>query len=286
MHNMDKLAQRARKYGPVCVGLDTQPGFLPKAIQDMDMSLGEKILLFNKKVVDASYENAACFKVQIACYEALGLEGMRCFADTLAYVHKKGVPVISDVKRGDISSTAAQYAAGHFTGDFETDFMTVNAYMGVDAVSPFYPYLEEKGKGLFLLVKTSNPGSGDFQDLKLTDGSQLYQRVAATVSAWGERFVGESGFSSIGAVVGLTYPKEFKLVRALMPHTFFLIPGYGAQGGTGKDIAEVFSGGVCGVVNSSRGLLCAHKGKTEGMDFDACTHEAVLSMRKDIEQWL
>ncbi len=285
MHNMDLLAARAKTHGPVCVGLDTQPGFLPAAIQEMDLSLGEKILLYNKKVVDATYENAACYKIQIACYEALGLEGMQCFADTLAYVRSKGLIAISDIKRGDISSTAAQYAQGHFSGDFETDLITVNAYMGRDALSPFYPYLE-KGKGMFALVKTSNPGSGDFQDLRLEDGDTVYQRVAKTISAWGEGFVGESGFSAIGAVVGLTYPKEFLVIRELMPHTFFLIPGYGAQGGTGKDIAEVFEGGICGVVNSSRGLLCAHKGKSEGLDFDLYTHEATVNMRKDIEQWL
>ena len=285
MHMMDALASRAKTHGPVCVGLDTQVSFLPQAIQEMDLSLGEKILLYNKKIVDATYDNAACYKVQIACYEALGLEGLDCFAKTLRYVRQKGVPVISDAKRGDISSTAAQYAKGHFTGDFETDLLTINAYMGVDVVSPFYPYLEQ-GKGLFALVKTSNPGSGDFQDLVLANGDTVYQRVAKTVSAWGEAFIGESGYSAIGAVVGLTYPKEFQLIKQLMPHTFFLIPGYGAQGGTGKDIAQVFADGVCGVVNSSRGLLCAHKGKSEGLDFDVYTRQATIDMRKDIEQWL
>lgn len=285
--NMDKLALRARTNGPVCVGLDTQEGFLPKPIAQMDMSLGEKFLAFNKRVIDATYENAACYKVQIACYEALGLDGMKAFADTVKYVRAKGVPVITDAKRGDISSTAALYAKAHFEGDFETDFLTVNAYMGVDAVSPYFPYLE-KGKGLFLLIKTSNPGSGDFQDvpLKGDENELLYHRVAKLVSAWGEPFTGEAGYSAIGAVVGLTYPKEFKQIKQLMPHTFFLIPGYGAQGGTGKDIAEVFDGTPCGVVNSSRGLLCAYKNKTDGEDFDAYIHQATVAMRKDIEQWL
>ena len=283
--SMDRLYNDVQKKGPVCVGLDTQLSFLPEYLKRQDCSEGEKIFEFNRKIIDATYENAGCFKVQVACYEALGLDGLRAFSDTVRYARQKGSVVISDVKRGDISSTASQYAQGHFAGDFETDIITVNAYMGEDAVSPYYPYLE-KGKGLFVLVKTSNPSSGDFQDLDVGGFETLYQRMAQKVSEWGKAFIGKSGFSAIGAVTGLTYPEEFETIRQLLPHTFLLIPGYGAQGGTGKDIASFFRDGVRGVVNSSRGLITAHKGKTEESDFDVYVNNAVLAMREDILQWL
>lgn len=281
---MDLLAKRAQTVGPVCVGLDTTEKYLPDCIKEQDRSLGEKFFQFNKQIVDATEDIAACYKLQIACYEALGLDGLQAFAKTLQYIRGKGGIAISDVKRGDISSTASQYAKGHFTGDFASDFMTINAYMGEDAVSPYYEYLKE-GKGLFLLVKTSNPSSKDFQDLNIGEET-LYQKVAKTVSAWGEAFVGESGFSAIGAVVGLTYPAEFEIIQQLMPKTFFLIPGYGAQGGTGKDIANIFKDKVCGVVNSSRGLIGAHCGKTTGEDFVDYVRNATLTMREDIVKWL
>lgn len=282
--SMDRLCKDVQKKGPVCVGLDTQLSFLPEYLKRQDRSAGEKIYEFNRRIIDATYEDAGCFKVQVACYEALGLDGMQAFAKTVQYARSKGSVVISDVKRGDISSTAAQYAQGHFAGDFETNLITVNAYMGEDAISPYYPYLE-KGKGLFVLVKTSNPSSGDFQDLDV-GGQTLYQRMAQKVSEWGKAFIGDSGFSAIGAVTGLTYPEEFETIRQLLPHTFLLIPGYGAQGGTGKDIAAFFRDGVRGVVNSSRGLITAHKGKTEESDFDVHVHNAVLAMREDILKWL
>lgn len=281
---MDRLYEDVKKKGPVCVGLDTHLSYLPDFLLKKDMSDAEKVFEFNRRIIDAVYDEAGCFKVQIACYEALGLDGMRAFSKTLRYARGKGSVVISDVKRGDISSTAAQYAKGHFTGDFETDIITVNAYMGEDAVSPYYPYLE-KDKGLFVLVKTSNPSSGDFQDQDMGGGT-LYQRMAERVSAWGANFIGESGFSAIGAVTGLTYPEQFEGIRGLMPHTFLLIPGYGAQGGTGKDIAAFFREGVRGVVNSSRGLITAHKEKCEQEGFEAYVRGAVLAMREDILTWL
>ena len=282
--SMERLYKDVQKKGPVCVGLDTQYSFLPEYIKRKDASVGEKIFAFNRSIIDAVHGEAGCFKVQVACYEALGLDGMKAFADTVRYVRACGSVVISDVKRGDISSTAAQYAQGHFTGDFETDIITVNAYMGEDAISPYYPYLE-KGKGLFVLVKTSNPGSGDFQDLDV-GGMTLYQRMAQKVAQWGAPFVGESGYSAIGAVTGLTYPGEFEKIRELMPKTMLLIPGYGAQGGTGKDISVFFKDGLRGVVNSSRGLITAHKGKTEEEGFEEHVLTAVRAMREDILSWL
>lgn len=278
--SMEKIVAAAQKKGPVCVGLDTQVSFLPEYLLQKDWSDGEKICEFNRLIIDAAGDDAACFKLQIAFYEALGLDGMRAFSKTLQYARGRGYATITDAKRGDIASTAEQYARAHFTGDFETDAMTVNVFMGEDAVSPYYPYLAGN-KAVFALVKTSNPSGKDFQDL-LIDGETLYERTARKVAKWGERFVGESGFSAIGAVAGLTYPEEFERIRPLLPHTFLLIPGYGAQGGTGKDIAGFFQGSIRGVVNSSRGLITAHKGKTEGEDFPEYVRAAVLKMKQDI----
>ena len=282
---IDKLYNDVQKKGPVCVGLDTQLSYLPRYLLDSDMSVEDKIFEFNKKIIDATIDNVGCYKVQIACYEALGIEGMRCFSRTIKYIREKGAIAISDVKRGDISSTARQYAIGHFTGDFETDFITVNAYMGEDAVSPYYDFIKNNDKGMFILVKTSNPSGKDFQDMYMGEHT-LYQQMGMKVSQWGKNFIGKCGYSSIGAVVGLTYPEEFKIIKEIMPDTFFLIPGYGAQGGTGKDLANIFKDGLCGVVNSSRGLITAHKNKTEGADFDYFVNEAVLNMKKDILSWL
>lgn len=282
--SMERLVNAARKKGPVCVGLDTQLSFLPEFLKAKDWSTGEKIFEFNRQIIDATQDEAGCFKLQIAFYEALGLDGMAAFSKTLRYARSRGNVTITDAKRGDISSTAEQYAHAHFSGDFETDVMTINVFMGEDAVSPYYPYLA-KDKGVFALVKTSNPSGRDFQDL-LVDGETLYERTARKVAEWGECFLGESGFSAIGAVTGLTYPEEFERIRPLLANTFLLIPGYGAQGGTGKDIAGFFKDGIRGVVNSSRGLITAHKGKTEGEDFTKYVRQAVLDMKQDIQKWL
>lgn len=279
---MDSLSAKAKK-SPVCLGLDTKLSYLPQSLLNKSISNGEKIYEFNRAVIDATAGKVSCFKVQIAYYEALGLEGMTAYSKTLGYIRKKGEIVIADVKRGDITATAEQYAKAHFSGDFEADIVTVNAFMGEDALSPYYDYLGEKG--LFVLVKTSNPSGADFQNQK-TGSKTLYELTAEKVFLWGQKFIGESGFSAVGAVVGCTYPDEFNAIKALMPHTFFLIPGYGAQGGRGEDIAKFFRGGVCGVVNSSRGLITAHKGKSEGGDFVDFIAQAVDNMNEDIFKWL
>ncbi len=279
---MERLCKEVHDKSPVCVGLDTVPGYLPECLRGLPTA--EAVFEFNRAIVDATRDIAGCYKLQIACYEAMGLAGLNAFARTLAYVREGGSVAITDAKRGDISSTAKQYAVAHFTGEFESDLLTVNAYMGEDAVSPYYDFLRQ-GKGLFVLVKTSNPKSGEFQDL-CVDGRPLYETVARHVSDWGRDFIDASGFSAIGAVTGCTYPHEFAGIRASMPHTFFLIPGYGAQGGTGRDIAEFFRDGICGVVNSSRGIICAHRGHTEGADFAEYARKATIAMNGDIMQWL
>ena len=189
---MDRLYNEALK-SPVCVGLDTKIDFLPQYLKDKDWSAGEKITAFNKKIVDATADIAACYKMQIACYEALGLDGMKAYSETVRYVRKSGKIAIGDAKRGDITSTAAQYAKGHFEGDFEVDILTVNAYMGEDAVSPYFPYIENNEKGLFVLLHTSNPSSRDFQELKLEkDGQKLYEAVGDKITEWGKPYIGVS----------------------------------------------------------------------------------------------
>lgn len=286
MNITDRLLNEANKKSPICVGLDTKEEYIPDFIMKMDIPLGEKVYLFNKYIIDATNELAACFKVQIAFYEQMGLEGLQAYSKTLKYIKGKGAISIADVKRGDISSTASAYAKAHFEGDFEADYITVNGYMGIDAVSPYFEYIKNNEKGLFVLVKTSNPSSGELQDLKLESEDAVYLKMAELVCSWGEDFIGKSGFSAIGAVAGLTYPKEFKQLKEKMPNTFYLIPGYGAQGGTGKDIAQIFDKGICGVVNSSRGIIAAAKGKDETEGFINYIVEAAEKMKEDILQWL
>lgn len=281
----DMLYDKASKISPICVGLDTMYEYLPQYLKNEDSPIEEKIFKFNQAIIDCVSEDVACFKVQIAFYEALGIDGLKAYSKTLQYIKQKKCIAIADVKRGDISSTASMYAKAHFEGDFEADYITVNAYMGVDSVSPYYEYIKNKNKGLFVLLKTSNASSKDFQDI-LVDGKACYEIVAQKIEQWGSEYIGQSGFSSIGAVVGLTYPDEFKFIAKLMPRTFFLIPGYGAQGGSGKDIADVFKNNICGVVNSSRGLITAHKGKCEDAGFTEYIRKAVSDMKEDILKWL
>lgn len=283
---IDKLVKEAEK-SPVCVGLDVRPEYLPEyLLNDDSMTLGEKITEFNKKIIDATQDVAACYKVQIACYEALGLEGLKAYADTVKYIRDQGKISIGDAKRGDIMSTAADYAKGHFTGDFEVDFLTVNPYMGEDAISPYYPYLENGDKGLFVLLHTSNPSAVDFQEECLYVGGNVYEKVADKIEEWGKPFIGESGYSALGAVVGLTYPVAFERMQFNHPKMFFLVPGYGAQGGTGREVADILRRGHCAVVNNSRGIITAHKGKAEDESFTEPIRQAVIDMKEDINQWL
>ncbi|MEG1560479.1 MAG: orotidine-5'-phosphate decarboxylase [Clostridia bacterium] len=285
MNVIDKLAKKTVELSSVCVGLDVTEELLPDFIKRKDLAPDEKFIEFNKKIIDATMENANCYKLQIACYEALGLSGMRAFFETLKYLKSKNQLFITDCKRGDISSTASLYAKAHFSGDFEADAITVNAYMGEDAVSPYYPYLE-KGKAIFVLVKTSNRSSVDIEDIEAKDGEPVYAKMSTLVSKWGAPFLGESGFSAIGAVLGLTYASDFAKIKNQMKNTFLLIPGYGAQGGTAEDIGKLFALGARGVVNSSRGIIGAHRGKTTGADYDLYIADASKDMKESIAKWL
>ncbi len=281
MTNMDKLYDAVAARGPVCVGLDTDISYLPEDFVDSAKTAGENIVAFNKAIIQATKAVAGCFKVQIAYYESLGMDGMKAYADTLAAVRAAGVPVIADIKRGDIAKTAEMYAKAHFEGDFEADFITLAPYMGLDSIQPYMPYMQQKGKGVFVLVRTSNPGAKDFEYEKLADGRHVYDMVGDKLNELGKQAMGESGYSSVGLVIGGTHIEEAAEIRARYKDSFFLIPGYGAQGGTAPDIAQYLSCGNGGVVNSSRGILLARK-KQPGVKFDEAAYNECVKMKEAI----
>ena len=282
MTNMDKLYEAVAARGPVCVGLDTDFSYLPEGFAKPELTAGENILRFNKAIVDATKDVAGCFKVQIAYYESLGLDGIRAYKETLDYVKAAGMPVIADIKRGDIAKTAEMYAKAHFEGDFEADFITLAPYMGLDSIRPYLPYVTGAGKGLFVLVRTSNPGAKDFEYEKLADGRHVYDMVGDKLHELGGECMGEKGYSSLGLVIGGTHIEEAAEIRARYQDSFFLIPGYGAQGGTADDIARYLdkhSNG--GVVNSSRAVLLAYK-KQPGVAFDEAARNECVKMKEAI----
>lgn len=280
--NMDRLYEAVAARGPVCVGLDTDFSYLPEGFAKPELTAGENIVRFNKAIVDATKDVAGCFKVQIAYYESLGLDGIRAYKETLDYVKAAGMPVIADIKRGDIAKTAEMYAKAHFEGDFEADFITLAPYMGLDSIRPYLPYVTGAGKGLFVLVRTSNPGAKDFEYEMLADGRHVYDMVGDKLHELGLECMGEKGYSSLGLVIGGTHIEEAAEIRARYEDSFFLIPGYGAQGGTADDIARYLdkhSNG--GVVNSSRAVLLAYK-KQPGTAFDQAARNECVKMKEAI----
>ena len=303
---INKLVERIEQMSaPIVVGLDPMLDYIPqhlikKAFSDKGENLegiAEAIWQYNKGIVDATYDLIPAVKPQIAMYEQFGIEGLKAFKQTVDYCKEKGLVVIGDIKRGDIGSTSVAYATGHlgkvtiggntFRG-FDEDFITVNPYLGSDGVLPFIDVCKEEDKGLFILVKTSNPSSGEFQD-QLVDGKPLYELVGKKVAEWGELHMGTS-YSYIGAVVGGTYPEMGKILRALMPKTYILVPGYGAQGGSADDAAKNFnSDGLGAIVNASRSVMCAYKSDKWKDKFDANSYaEAaraeVLDMREALNK--
>lgn len=284
---VDKLFNKVAENGHVCVGLDTDYSYLPQSFAEKFSNKGEAIFNFNKEIIDATYDVAACFKVQIAYYESLGLEGLKAYSDTLKYIKEKNLISIADIKRGDIAKTAEMYAIGHFTRDFEADFVTLNPYMGLnDSLEPFIKYIKENNKGIFVLVRTSNKGARDFQYIKNEDKTPLYETVADKVEELAEENLGHCGFSSIGAVVGATNNEESLVLRKKLKSAFLLIPGYGAQGGKAEDIAAYLTKGNGAVVNSSRGILLAYK-KEENADknFSLSARNEAIRMRDDIKSF-
>ncbi len=282
MTNMDKLYMAVEKNGPVCVGVDTDFSYLPDNFVDTTKTKGENIFAFNKKIIDATKDVAGCFKVQIAYYEALGLDGLTAYKNTLDYLKLNKLLTIADIKRGDIAKTAEMYAIAHFEGDFEADFITLAPYMGLDSIEPYAPYMEKNGKGVFVLCRTSNSGAKDFEYEKLADGRHVYDLVGDKLNEIGKKFIGEKVYSSIGLVIGGTHIEEAKEIRQKYKDSFFLIPGYGAQGGKAEDIAQYLDKNRNGgVVNSSRSVLLAYK-KQEGVKFDEAAFNECVRMKGDI----
>ncbi len=301
---INKLIEKIQKtHAPIVVGLDPMLNYVPEHIQKRAFAeygetlegAAEAIWQFNKEIVDATYDLIPAVKPQVAMYEQFGIEGVKAFKKTVDYCHEKGLVVIGDVKRGDIGSTSEAYAVGHlgkvkvgsqqFAG-FDEDFATVNPYLGSDGIKPFIKVCKEENKGLFILVKTSNPSSGEFQD-RLIDGRPLYEWVGEQVDAWGKEHMGDS-YSYIGAVVGATYPEQGKVLRKLMPKTFILVPGYGAQGGRGKDLVHFFNeDGLGAIINSSRGIIAAYKQEAYAQfgsqNFAEASRHAVKDMIADID---
>ena len=287
---ISQLIQKIQKTkAPICVGLDPMLGYIPEHVKEKAFAefgetlegAAEAIWQFNCAIVDATADLIPAVKPQIAMYEQFGIEGLKAYDRTVKYCQQKGLIVIGDIKRGDIAKTAEMYAMGHFTGDFEADFVTLAPYMGLDSISPYLPYAEKQGKGMFVLCRTSNGGAKDFEYEKLADGRHVYDLVGDKLNALGKDYMGEHGYSSIGLVIGGTHIEEATEIRAKYQDSFFLIPGYGAQGGKAEDIAQYLSKGNGGVVNSSRGILLAYK-KQPGVAFDEAAYNECVNMKEAI----
>ena len=300
---INKLVEQIQKKdAPVVVGLDPMLGYVPehltkKAFEEYGETLegaAEAIWQYNKGIVDAVYDLIPAVKPQVAMYEQFGLPGLIAFKKTVDYCKEKGLVVIGDIKRGDIGSTSTAYAVGHLgkvtVGSkqyygFDEDFVTVNPYLGSDGVNPFIDVCKEEKKGIFVLVKTSNPSSGEFQD-RLIDGRPLYEYVGEKVNEWGSQCMGDT-YSYVGCVVGATYPEMGKILRKIMPKAYILVPGYGAQGGKASDLAPYFNkDGLGAIVNSSRGIICAYKqdkyAKFGADHYAEASRQAVIDMIEDI----
>ena len=299
---MDNLIEKIKETNnPIVIGIDTKYDMVPEYIRskydDSLEGVSNAILEFNKRLIDATYDIIPAVKVNVAFYEMYGLNGMKVFEETCKYAKEKKMIVMADIKRGDIGNTAKAYSNAFLgrtvIGDreeaiYDVDFVTLSPYMGTDSIKPFVEDCMKYGKGAFVIVKTSNPSSGELQDLKLESGEEVYTKVIKLVEEWGKDLIGKYGYSSISAVVGATYPKQLEDLRKIAPHTFFLIPGYGAQGGKAEDIALGFDkNGIGGIVNSSRGLMCAYKSdrwKDEFTEeeFEKATRAEAVRMRDEL----
>lgn len=300
---IQKLIEKIQKTkAPICVGLDPMLGYIPEHVKEKAFAefgetlegAAEAIWQFNCAIVDATADLIPAVKPQIAMYEQFGIEGLKAYDRTVKYCQQKGLIVIGDIKRGDIGSTSAAYATGHLgsvkvgnttCSAFNTEYVTVNPYLGTDGVKPFVDECNASDRGIFVLVKTSNPSSGEFQD-RLVDGRPLYELVAEKVVEWGEASM-DGDYSNVGAVVGATYPEMSKILRKLMLKTYFLVPGYGAQGGTAEDLKYCFNeDGLGAIVNSSRGIIAAYKkdayAKFGPEHFADASRQAVIDMIADI----
>lgn len=279
---IDRLYENVREKGFVCVGLDTSLDYIPSSIKEKSSDIAEIVFEYNKQIIDCTEDITGIYKVQIAYYEAMGLEGMKAYSKTVSYLKEKNLLSIGDVKRGDIANTAKEYGKAHFSGDFEVDFITINPYMGFDSITPYLDFVEKGDKGIFVLLRTSNPGAKDIEYLDYK-GEPLYYHIGDAIYEIGNSYLGENNYSNIGFVVGGTHSEEAKEIRERYKNSFFLIPGYGAQGGKAEDIRLYLDGFNGGVVNSSRGIITAYKKYEDGeKKFQEYTREAVEKMRGDI----
>lgn len=300
--SMDKLLEKiAEKQNPTVAGLDPKLSYIPDYIREESYKkygktlegAADALLQFNKGLIDALCDIVPAVKPQAAYYEMYGWQGVKALTETIAYAKEHGMFVITDGKRNDIGATMTAYAAAHLgttqvedvvAEPFGADALTVNGYLGTDGIQPLLEVCGKEDKGIFVLVKTSNPSSGELQDRPLADGNTVYHAMGAMCEGWGEKLPGKYGYSGVGAVVGATYPAQLEELRAAMPHTFFLVPGYGAQGGAADDVAPGFDkNGLGAIVNSSRGIMCAwQKEGVDGYEFAAAARREAIRMRDEI----
>lgn len=304
MNITDNLISKIKETGnPTVIGVDTRYDMVPDCVKNKyskDINgMCSAMFEYSKALIDSTYDIIPAVKLQSAYFEMYGVEGIKLYKKMIDYCKAKGMIVMADVKRGDIGSTSAGYSRAYLgkniinekeEGIFDVDFATVNPYMGSDCVNPFVEDCKKYDKGIFVLVKTSNKSSGEIQDLKTEDGEEIYKKVAKLVNTWGKDLIGEYGYSSVSAVVGATYPKQLKELRSLMPNAYFLIPGYGAQGGKAEDIALGFDkNGLGGIVNATRSLMCAYKSdlwkdKFKEEDYAQATRAEAIRMRDELNK--
>ena len=278
---VDRLFEAVAAKGHVCAGLDTSADYVPLVQRRKAQNDADAVLAFNKALVDALFDVSACFKVQIAYYEEMGNAGLCAYSETLKYIRNKKGIVIADIKRGDIADTALRYAKAHFSGDFEADFVTLSPYMGMDSIEPWLSEAQKLGKGAFVLMRTSNPGMRDFEYLELSNGRRLYNEVGNKLSELARKFGGSHGYGLFGAVVGCTKKEEASVIRQGHQNLFFLIPGYGTQGGGAQDAALLLQNGNGGVVNASRSIITAwQKQDSQNADLSFAAQAARLAAVK------
>lgn len=304
--SFDRLIDKIKEMkNPTVAGLDPKLGFIPDYIRKASFEkygetlegAADALLTFNKGLIDALCDIVPAVKPQAAYYEMYGWQGMRALAETIAYAKSKGMFVITDGKRNDIGTTMEAYAAAHLgetavAGNiceaFGADALTVNGYLGSDGIRPLLQICKQKDKGIFVLVKTSNPSSGELQDQALGNGKTVYAEMGGMCEMWGEELAGKYGYSGVGAVVGATYPEQLAEMRKALPHTFFLVPGYGAQGGGAKDVAGGFDqNGLGAIINSSRGIMCAYqKDGSSPEEYALSARKEAIRMRDDIASYI
>lgn len=281
MKIIDRLYNQVEEKGFVCVGLDTSLDYIPEEYK-ANKPIHQAIFDFNKEIIDATSDIAAIYKLQIAYYESYGIEGMLAYRDTLKYLREKNLLSIGDIKRSDIAASAKQYAKAHFSGDFECDFITLNPYMGMDSIEPYEEYLASGNKGIFVLLRTSNPGANDFET-SITNNEELFYKVGDMLKALNEKYLGENAYGPVGLVVGATHTKEVEAIRQRYNNSFFLIPGFGAQGADSLNVYKLLNNKNAGVVNNSRGILKAYMNYEDGKEnIGKYAREAALKTREDI----